>query len=104
MGHELIEDPFVFSDVLDGSQPWRSTAVARYFGRLRDRADLPHLSFQSLRRFMETYGQSLGFSLAQVAMRAGHDQAVAARHYIGDIPDSDRSLAEAISKLLDHGL
>lgn len=30
---------------------------------------------------MDTYGQELGFLLAQVAMRAGHDPAVASKHY-----------------------
>ena len=35
------------------------------------------------RRFMDTYGQELGFSLAQMSIRAGHDPAVASKHHTG---------------------
>ena len=99
-GAELVADAFVFSDAVDGSEPWKPGAVTRYFGRLRDRLDLGHVKFRSLRRFMGTYGQDLGFSLAQVAIRAGHDPAVAAKHYTGKVAESDRALAEAVSMLL----
>lgn len=63
---ELAADSFVFSDDLDGSQPWRPGAVTLYFGRLRKRIGLDHLNFHTLRKFMETYGQDLGFSPVQV--------------------------------------
>jgi hypothetical protein len=49
---------------------------------------------------MGTYGQDLGFSLTQVAVRAGHDPAVAGRHYSGSVPEADRDLAQAIDDLL----
>jgi hypothetical protein len=49
---------------------------------------------------METYGQNLGFSLAQVALRAGHDPAVASKHYTGRVSASDRALAGAIEEIL----
>lgn len=55
---------------------------------------------KSLRAFMDTYGQELGFTLTQVAMRAGHDPAVAARHYTGKVRESDREMADALSGLL----
>ena len=97
---ELMADCFVFSDSLDGSTPWRPMMVTRYVGRLRSRLDLDHLSFKSLRRFMDTYGQDLGFAPAQVALRAGHDPAVAARFYTGNVAEADRQLAEAVSALL----
>ena len=45
--------------------------MTQYFGRLRARVGLEHLNFHGLRKFMETYGQNLGFSPVQVAMRAG---------------------------------
>lgn len=64
-------------------------------------ADLrSELQFKHLRKFMETYGQDLGFSLAQVAIRAGHDPAVASKHYTGRVAESDRELATAIEDLL----
>jgi hypothetical protein len=97
---DLAEDPFLFSDVADGSEPLRPGAITLYFSRLRTRTDLPHLQFKHLRRFMSTYGQDLGFSLTQVALRAGHDPAVAGRHYSGSVPKADRDLAQAIDDLL----
>jgi hypothetical protein len=61
---------------------------------------MPHLEFKSLRSFMDTYGQELGFSAAQVALRAGHDPAVAARFYTGRVDETDRDLSNAMSDLL----
>jgi hypothetical protein len=52
---------------------------------------------------METYGQDLGFSAAQVAMRAGHDPSVAAKYYTGNIADADRALAAAVASLVGAG-
>lgn len=97
---ELVEDCYLFSDAVDGSQPWRPGAITLYFSRLRVRAGQPDLQFKQLRKFMETYGQDLGFSLAQVALRAGHDPAVASRHYTGRVSASDKALAQAIEDLL----
>lgn len=99
-GADLVDDPYIFTDAEDGSRPWDPDAISRYFGRLRDRHDLHSVQFKSLRRFMDTYGQELGYSLAQVAVRAGHNPAVASKHYTGRVADADRALAEAISDLL----
>ena len=99
-GISLVPDPFVFTDALDGATPWRPGAITLYFARLRKRASLDHLTFHSLRKFMGTYGQDLGFSPVQVAMRAGHDPSVAAKHYTGNIAEADRALADAVAALL----
>ena len=90
----------MFSDDIRGAVPWKPDAVSQYFGRLRSRAGLDHLDFHDLRRFMETYGQEMGYSVAQVAMRAGHDPSVAARHYSGRVVQTDRELAQAVASLL----
>lgn len=101
-GVSLQPSAFLFSDAADGSEPWKPDSITQYFGRLRDRLELGHLEFRSLRRFMDTYGQELGFSLAQVALRAGHDPAVASKHYTGQVPATDRALADALSMLLQE--
>ena len=98
---ELLPDAYVFSDDIHGAVPWKSDAVSKYFGRLRARAGLPHI--HDLRRFMETYGQEMGYSVSQVAMRAGHDPSVAARHYSGRVVETDRDLAQAVAELLQPG-
>jgi len=99
-GVRLLEDAYLFSDSLDGSQPWRPGAITLYFSRLRRRVSLNHLKFHSIRKFMETQGQELGFSTVQVAIRAGHDPSVARRHYTGKVDSADLKLAESIASLL----
>ena len=97
---DVLPDAYVFSDDVAGAVPWKPDAVSQYFGRLRERAGLDHLGFHDLRRFMETYGQEMGYSTAQVAMRAGHDPSVAARHYSGRVVETDRELAHSVASLL----
>ena len=97
---QLVPDAYLFSDDIHGAVPWKPDAVSQYFGRLRTRAGVGHVDFHDLRRFMETYGQEMGYSVAQVAMRAGHDRSVAARHYSGRVVQTDRELAQAVASLL----
>ena len=82
---DLIDDPYVFTDAADGSEPWKPDTVSQYFGRMRKRVGLDHLDFHDLRKFMETYGLEMGYSVTQVAMRAGHDPSIAAKHYSGRV-------------------
>lgn len=100
LGAELVPNFFLFSDAADGSIPWKPDSVTQYFVRLRERCDLKQFDLHSLRKFMETYGQDQGFSAAQVAMRAGHDPSVAAKHYTGNVVEADRALASAVASLL----
>ena len=97
---ELVEDAYVFSDAIDGSVPWKPDSVTQYFNRLRDRAGYSHLNLHSLRKFMDTYGREMGYSMTQVALRAGHNPAVAARYYSGKVAETDRDLARAVAGLL----
>jgi integrase len=96
----LIDDPYVFTDSADGSGPWKPDGVSQYFGRMRKRVGLDHVQFHQLRKFMETYGQEMGYSVTQVAMRAGHDPSIAAKHYSGRVSETDRALATAVASLL----
>jgi len=97
---ELVDDPYVFTDSADGSVPWQPGVITRYFARMRERVGMSHLKFHDLRKFMETYGQEMGYSITQVAMRAGHDPSVAAKHYSGRVTETDRALANAVASLL----
>lgn len=99
-GVSLHEDAYLFSDAADGTVPWKPGAITRYFDRLRRRVGLDDVDFHHLRKFMETYGQNLGFSAVQVALRAGHDPSVAAKHYTGSVAKADRALASAVAALL----
>lgn len=48
-------------------------AVSRCFARLRKRIGLDRLDFHYLRKFMETYGQEMGYSVSQVALELQQD-------------------------------
>jgi integrase len=101
VGGDLAGDAFVFSDAEDGGVAWRPDSTTQYFTRLRAATDVrPEVKLKHLRKFMETYGQVLGFSLSEVALRAGHDPAVAARFYTGRVAKSDLDLATAVEGLL----
>lgn len=97
---DLVGDPYVFTDSADGSEPWKPDTISQYFGRMRQRVGLNHLDFHDLRKFMETYGQEMGYSVTQVAMRAGHDPSIAAKHDSGRVAETDRALANAVASLL----
>ncbi len=97
----LVDDPYLFSDEVDGSSPWKPDSITQFFTRLRERVGLEHLTFHDLRKFMETYAQDLGFAPAAVAMRAGHDPSVMSKHYTGRIEEADRALANSGGGL-DH--
>jgi integrase len=97
----LVPDAYLFSESIDGSVPWSPGTVTQYFGRLRARVGLPSTSTSTIcGSFMETHGQSLGFSPVQVAIRAGHDPSIAAKHYTGSVEETDRALAQALAALL----
>ena len=52
---------------------------------------------------METYGQEMGYPVTQVALRAGHDPVIAAKHYSGQVSETDRALAAAVASLITDG-
>jgi hypothetical protein len=99
-GVRLVDDHYLFSDEPDCSVPWKPDSVSQYFGRLRDRAGIEHLSLHSLRKFMETYGQEWATRSRKSPLRAGRNPSVAARYYSGKVAETDRALAEAVASLL----
>ena len=102
-GAVLDPDAFLFSDDLTGRKPWREDMVTKWFSAHADAHGAPHLTFKHLRKFMDTYGQELGFTDVEVANRAGHDPAVARKHYTGVRAATDRRLSEGLAGLLSPG-
>jgi hypothetical protein len=58
---------------------------------------LTTLTSTYLRKFMETYGWEMGYSITQVAMRPDHDPSIAAMRYSGRVTETDRALAKAVA-------
>lgn len=96
----LAEDAYLFSDDLAGRKHWREDFVTKWFSKLADDAGVGQYTFKHLRKFMDTYGQELGFTDAQVASRAGHDPSVARKHYTGAVAATDMRLSTALAALL----
>jgi integrase len=101
-GTRLSPDAYLFSDHPTGHDHWAEERITRYFGRLTERTGLSHLKFRYLRKFMDTYGQELGFTTEQVAARAGHDPTVARRYYTGTAAATDRRLSAALASALEE--
>jgi len=100
VGVTYRDDGYLFSDSPAGSRPWNPHLVTDAFRRLTGDLGLRHITFHSLRKFMESRALDLGFSINEVAHRAGHDPAVLMRFYAGAVDESGRKLAEAIASLL----
>jgi hypothetical protein len=71
-GVSLVADPYLFSDAADAATQWKPDSVSQYFGRLCVRAGVEHLTLHSLRKFMETYGQEMGYRGAK-PYQVGYD-------------------------------
>jgi integrase len=99
-GARFADDGYVFTDTATGDQPWNPHVVTDTFRKLTADLDLKHLTFHSLRKFMESRALDLGFSINEVAHRAGHDPAVLMRFYAGAVDESGKKLAEAVASLL----
>jgi integrase len=97
---ELVADYYLWSNSLDGSSPLLPKAVGQYFQRLRDRVNLPHVNFKSLRSFMQTQTEDAGFPVSAAAARGGHDPAVLVRHYSQAQAETQRRISAALTGLI----
>jgi integrase len=99
VGH-LIDDPFVFTDTLDGSHPWRPDVATKRFGRIRNTAGTPTVRLHDLRHYVATTLLAAGIEPKTVAARLGHTRvATTSDLYAHAIPARDRAAAN----ILDTG-
>lgn len=101
-GCMLEADAFLFSDDQTGRKAWREEVVTKWWSALADDVGLGQFTFKHLRKFMDTHGQELGFSVDDVADRAGHTADVARKHYTGVRAATDRRLSAALAGVLDE--
>ena len=101
-GASLDDDAYLFSDDLNGTKPWREDMATRFLSSLTTSTGGTRFTFRHLRKFMDTHGQDLGFSIDDVAKRAGHTAAVARRHYSGARAATDQRLSAGLAGVLDQ--
>lgn len=99
-GCSYLPGGYLFTDTPTGVDPWSPHVVTDTFRKLTGDLELRHLTFHSLRKFMESNALNLGFSIPEVAHRGGHDPAVLMRFYAGAVGESGKRLAEAVASLL----
>jgi integrase len=96
-GATLWSSGYVWSQDLDASTPYRPDRVTGAFRSLRDRLDLPHVTFHALRHFAATTLAGEGVGVRTIAGRLGHaNPSVTLRTYAHFLDASDREAAEAI--------
>jgi integrase len=102
-GVGLDDNPYLFSDALDGSVPWRPGYVCRWFATVRSRCAghvRPEVHFHCLRHFHSTHALDLGYPITAVAGRNGHDPSVLLKVYAHHLEQTDREISEAVAALV----
>jgi len=99
----FTSNPYLFSDALDGSDPWPPIYVSRWFATVRSRCSgvvRPEVHFHCLRHFHSTHALDLGYPITAVAGRNGHDPSVLPKVYAHHLEQADRKISEAVAALV----
>lgn len=96
-------DAFVFSDAVDGSEPWNPRTTGSRFKRACLNAGLPTTTRpHDLRHLMATYLIDQGQPIPVVSARLGHAQnSTTLDIYTGRVADSDAAAADVMGRFLD---
>jgi integrase len=100
-GLKLAPSAYVWSQELDASIAYRPDRVTGTFRTLRDRLDLKHVTFHSLRHFTATQLAAGGVSIRTIAGRLGHaNPGITLRTYAHFLDAADREAADALGVAL----
>lgn len=100
-GTKVAPEGYVWSQDLDATAPYRPDRVTGAFRTLRDRLDLPHVTFHSLRHFTATTLAAGGVGIRTIAGRLGHaNPGITLRTYAHFLDVADREAAQAIGSAL----
>jgi integrase len=92
---------YVWSQDLDAATPYRPDRITGAFRALRDRLDMSHVTFHSLRHFTATTLAAGGVGIRTIAGRLGHaDPGITLRTYAHFLDAADREAAIAIGDAL----
>ena len=99
---ELPADAHVFSNAIDGSQPWFPDSVSRAFGRLCKRTGVEGARLHDLRHYVATRLLVSGVDVRTVAGRLGHRNAATTLNvYAAFVSESDKEAADLLGRLFD---
>lgn len=101
VGASLAADPFVLSDALDCSKPWRPDVATKRFARIRQRAGVEGVRLYDLRHYVATTLLAAGVDARTVGGRLGHGRNATTTDTYGHVvPARDRAAADLLGKLL----
>lgn len=104
-GMDPVADPYLFSDTIDGSEPWNPDRVTWKFRRLRDSCGLAGVRLHDLRHMQATRMLALGIDVRTVAGRLGHANAATTLKVYGHFqPPADRRASELFADDVLHQL
>lgn len=93
-GVRVLPDGFLFSNELDGSEPWRPDGATSRFMRLRNLAGLPGVRLHDLRHALVTDWLAGGEDPRTVMGRVGHSSLQILTRYAHFVPAQDRAGAD----------
>jgi integrase len=102
-GTGFVQNPYLFSDAVDGATPWRPIYVSRWFAVARQRCNgavRREVHFHCLRHFHSTHALDLGYPITAIAGRNGHDPSVLLKVYSHHLEQTDRRISEAVAALV----
>jgi len=99
-GTGLVRDPFVLSNALDGSVPWRPHGATQRWRRLRERADVGNVRLNDLRHASASILLDEGETVGVVANRLGNLPSTTHDFYAHLIDGADRDAAGVIDRRL----
>jgi integrase len=101
-GKPLEPDPWLISDELDSSRPWRPDRATKLWAAIRERATVrTEIRLHDFRHANESELIAAGIDVRTVAGRAGHDPAMALSRYAKMVDAANRRAAEAIAAVID---
>lgn len=104
-GVALAEDPFVFTEAVDASMPWRPDSTTRAFRTLCARAGVEGVRFHDLRHYVATRLLAAGVDVRTVAGRLGHwNPATMLNVYAHFVPEADQQAAEVLGRMFGEAM
>lgn len=97
----LDDNAFVFSNTVDGSEPWYPDSVSRSFKSVCELEGLHGVRLHDLRHFVASQLLSAGVDVRTVAGRLGHRNAATTLNvYAHFLAQSDRAAADVMGRLI----
>ena len=104
-GVGLAEDPFVFTEAVDASTPWRPDSTTRAFRTLCAKAGVEGVRLHDLRHYVATRLLAAGVDVRTVAGRLGHrNPATTLNVYAHFVPETDQQAAEVLGRMFGEAM